>query len=56
MTATIAVPGTIEPIWTKPRVAAGGGDATCSDCHNASIATTGYLDLAAGRLMPPMPI
>lgn len=48
MTATVAVPGTIESVWSKPRVAAGGGDATCSDCHNASTATTGYLDLAPG--------
>ncbi len=48
MTATIAAPGTIEALWTKTRVAVGGGDATCSDCHNASIATTGYLDLAPG--------
>jgi hypothetical protein len=48
MNATIQVPGTIEAVWTKPRVAMGGGDGTCSDCHNASTATTGYLDLAPG--------
>ena len=48
MTATVPVAGTIEAVWTKPRVAAGGADGTCSDCHNASIVTTGYLDLATG--------
>jgi len=48
MTATIQVPGTVEAEWTKPRVTAGGADGTCSDCHNASTAATGYLDLAAG--------
>jgi hypothetical protein len=48
MTATVQVAGNIEPIWSKVRTAPGGGDGTCSDCHNASTAATGYLDLAVG--------
>lgn len=48
MTATVQAAGTIEAVWTKTRTAPGGGDGTCSDCHNASTATTGYLDLSLG--------
>lgn len=55
MTATVAVTGNIEPLWDKcrqggptcaPGVTTGAG--TCSGCHNASTAATGYLDLADG--------
>jgi hypothetical protein len=57
MTATVAVAGNIEPVWDKCRPAADAtacptpttvGPATCSACHNASTAATGYLDLADG--------
>jgi hypothetical protein len=48
MTATVPVSGNVEPIWSQTRVAPGGGDGTCSDCHNASTAATAYLDLATG--------
>jgi hypothetical protein len=48
MTATVAVSGNIEPLWTKTRTTAGGADGTCTTCHNASTAATGYLDLAPG--------
>jgi hypothetical protein len=57
MNATIQVAGTIEAVWNICRPAADPvacptpttvGPATCSACHNASTATTGYLDLAVG--------
>lgn len=58
-TATVAVAGNIEPIWDKCRPSTAPvcqtptnpptpGPATCSACHNASTAATGYLDLADG--------
>jgi Hydrazine synthase alpha subunit middle domain len=58
MTATVGVPGNIEPLWDKcrasnaptcaPTAPAGPGPGTCSACHNANTAATGYLDLADG--------
>jgi Hydrazine synthase alpha subunit middle domain len=59
MTATVAVSGNIEPLWDKCRAAGTAscpagtpagtvGAGTCSSCHNASTAATGYLDLADG--------
>ncbi|HTW74750.1 MAG TPA: hypothetical protein VMD56_07510 [Steroidobacteraceae bacterium] len=59
MTATVPVSGNIEPLWDKcrasnmPTCAPGtppgtAGPGTCSACHNASTAATGYLDLADG--------
>ncbi|HWG75244.1 MAG TPA: hypothetical protein VN660_00445 [Steroidobacteraceae bacterium] len=58
-TATVAVTGNIEPLWDKCRPSTAPvcqtptnpptpGPATCSACHNASTAATGYLDLADG--------
>ncbi len=48
-TATVAVAGNIEPLWDKDRPVGGvDGAGTCSGCHNASTAATGYLDLADG--------
>jgi hypothetical protein len=57
MTATVAVTGNIEPLWDKCRPSTDPmacptsttvGPATCSACHNASTAATGYLNLADG--------
>ncbi len=59
MTATVPVAGNIEPLWDKcrssnaPTCPAGTpttspGPGTCSSCHTASTAATGYLDLADG--------
>jgi len=49
MTATVAVPGNIEPLWDKPRDLGGvAGAGTCSGCHNDSTAATGWLNLKDG--------
>jgi hypothetical protein len=55
MTATVGVPGNIEPLWDKCRPANGStcapgitsGPGTCSGCHDASTAAAGYLDLVS---------
>ncbi|MGH3828791.1 MAG: hypothetical protein ACRDQX_16715, partial [Pseudonocardiaceae bacterium] len=58
MTATVGVPGNIEPLWDKCRSANSPtcpsgtpsgtpGPGTCSSCHNANTAATGYLNLVS---------